>query len=678
MRHGGILKPAKLAGALASTILLLGVSAATLSASDEKGQDRKPAPARAHEAPAKVNESAPARSRPEAAPARAAQAPAARPERQTPAYTPSQRPSQEPNRVTPAQQTPSPSYTPSNRQGRTPERETPSYTPSTRQGQTSQTPQYNAPARQQTQTPSYNPPSNRSQSGFNPSGSRSSEVQPGYTAPANSGGGFRRVDGGTPSNGNSHNPPSTSVYRLPPGQTTHNNDGSAIHVTSDGRTMHMDQRGRLTSVDVKGGGQIHYAPSGRPDRVVTRSGAVVVNRPGGSRQIIVERPNHVTIVTNPHGQGYIQRPFVAGGHEFYQRTYYYRGRPYVNVYRPYVVRGVYYPVYMPVHYYRPAFYGWVYAPWGRPVVYTWGWGHAPWYGYYGPYFAPYPVYRSPVFWLTDFFFSVTLEAAYEQQMADAAAAANYQAQQAMNAQVKQMVADEVQRQLAQERADSQNPNAMQGPPPDTLPGIFNDGASHALVVNNPLQANDGGMGCALTAGDVIGFEGNMTPGVDYASVRVLASKGQDCATNSVVGVSLQDILEMQNHLRETIDRGLGQLQSNAGRNGIPVMPSQAMGSPVATSIASSMPQPDPNAAAELSQQAQQATQDEQAVLNEAPPLDTTSAAEPTPTVTLGMTPSQVQSVLGPPRRVVDLGQKRMYIYDDMKVIFMDGRVSDVQ
>jgi hypothetical protein len=436
----------------------------------------------------------------------------------------------------------------------------------------------------------------------------------------------------------------------------------------------MDPRGHLTTVEVKGGGQVHYASNGRPDRVVTRSGAVIENRPGGVRQIVVQRPNNVVIVTNQRGQGYIQRPFDAGGHQFYQRTYYEHGRPYVNVYRPYSYHGVYFQVYTPVRYYRPAFYGWAYSPWNRPVVYSWGWGGSPWYGYYGPYFAPYPVYRSPVFWLTDFFLSATLEAGYEQRMADNAAAANYQAQQAMSADVKQMVADEVQRQLAQERAEGQNMNAMQGPPPDTLPGIFNDGASHALVVHNPLQANDGNMGCALTEGDVVGFEGNLTPGVDYASVRVLASKGQDCPNGSMVGVSLQDILEMQNHLRETIDRGLGQLQANAGRGGLPTLPPQAMGAPINSPIANSVPQPDPNGAAELSQQAQEATQGEQAVLSDAPALDSGAA----PTVSLGMTAAQVQSVLGPPRRVVDLGQKKMFIYDDMKVIFMDGRVSDVQ
>jgi len=73
------------------------------------------------------------------------------------------------------------------------------------------------------------------------------------------------------------------------------------------------------------------------------------------------------------------------------------------------------------------------------------------------------------------------------------------------------------------------------------------------------------------------------------------------------------------------------------------------------------------------------------VLQEAPPLEADGpvinvgdATQQPPTVSLGMTTNQVQSLLGPPRRVVDLGPKKMFIYDDMKVIFMDGRVSDVQ
>ena len=49
-----------------------------------------------------------------------------------------------------------------------------------------------------------------------------------------------------------------------------------------------------------------------------------------------------------------------------------------------------------------------------------------------------------------------------------------------------------------------------------------------------------------------------------------------------------------------------------------------------------------------------------------------------PTVTLGMTPEQVESVLGKPSKVVDLGSKKIFVYTDMKVTFVDGKVSDVQ
>jgi len=48
------------------------------------------------------------------------------------------------------------------------------------------------------------------------------------------------------------------------------------------------------------------------------------------------------------------------------------------------------------------------------------------------------------------------------------------------------------------------------------------------------------------------------------------------------------------------------------------------------------------------------------------------------TVSLGMTPAQVESVLGKPSKIVDLGSKKMFVYSDMKVTFVDGKVTDVQ
>jgi len=44
----------------------------------------------------------------------------------------------------------------------------------------------------------------------------------------------------------------------------------------------------------------------------------------------------------------------------------------------------------------------------------------------------------------------------------------------------------------------------------------------------------------------------------------------------------------------------------------------------------------------------------------------------------GMTPDQVVDAMGQPEKKVTLGVKQIYYYKDMKVIFMNGKVSDVQ
>jgi hypothetical protein len=47
-------------------------------------------------------------------------------------------------------------------------------------------------------------------------------------------------------------------------------------------------------------------------------------------------------------------------------------------------------------------------------------------------------------------------------------------------------------------------------------------------------------------------------------------------------------------------------------------------------------------------------------------------------VKLGMTPDQVEAALGKPDKKVTLASKQIYVYKDMKVTFVNGKVSDVQ
>jgi hypothetical protein len=52
-------------------------------------------------------------------------------------------------------------------------------------------------------------------------------------------------------------------------------------------------------------------------------------------------------------------------------------------------------------------------------------------------------------------------------------------------------------------------------------------------------------------------------------------------------------------------------------------------------------------------------------------------AEPQ-SISLGMSPDQVEAALGKPDKIVNLGAKQIYVYKDLKVTFMNGKVSDVQ
>jgi hypothetical protein len=420
-------------------------------------------------------------------------------------------------------------------------------------------------------------------------------------------------------------------------------------------------------IRTRNGGQVYRSPGGAIREVRTPNGAVIHHAPGGIRQVEVVRPGGRVVVANSRGNyGYVQRPLVVHNVTYVQRTYVYHGAPYVRVYRPWIWGGVTFHVYTPMRYYRPAFYAWTWTPWPRPVYYSWGWGGSPWYGYWGGWFAPYPYYTSPAFWLTDYLIARTLEDAYDQRMADRAAAAAAQAdygygQTQLTPEVKQAIADEVHRQMEAERA--QQGQASDG-------GIFGDNSSHVFVVSSPLQVNDGGMGCALTEGDVLQMTTSPAPGAPAADVVVLASKGQDCRKGSRVQVGLNDLQEMHNQMLATLDQGLNDLQSKQGQNGIPSLPPDARGTTNATFAADV--RPDPDAAGELNQAAQEADRDERDVVSQA---DTQPS---TINISLGMSISDVERNMGKPRQIADLGAKKVYVYPEMKIIFMDGKVTDVQ
>ena len=452
-------------------------------------------------------------------------------------------------------------------------------------------------------------------------------------------------------------------------------------------------------VRTPGGGAVRMRPDGHAaDFHDAHRGMDIHHNLGGGRRVMVERADHSHLMYERGRPGYIGHPYMYHGHEFARRAYYYNGRAYNRFYNPYFYHGVHFEVYAPYRYYSVGFYGWAYHPWGVPVAYAWGWGPSPWYGYYGGYFSPYPVYASPSLWLTDYMISASLQAHYEAAVAAGPPPPLAADAAPLTPDVKQMVADEVQRQLALENSEAQMNAQGQAPDPASsgIARMLSDGQPHTFVAGSEVDVVDAsGQECAVTDGDVLQLTAPPAPDAAEAQVMVMSSKGgKECHKRTIVSVPLEELQEMQNHMRETVDLGLADLQAKQGKSGLPAAPPSAMAAPTTAAFAADAPAPEPGGDKELAAQAQQADQSE-AELTKAvasgpgaasadggplpAPIERGAPAAPASIdIQPGQTLAEVKAALGAPIRIVSLGTKTIYVYKDMKITFKLGKVSDIE
>jgi len=234
----------------------------------------------------------------------------------------------------------------------------------------------------------------------------------------------------------------------------------------------------------------------------------------------------------------------------------------------------------------------------------------------------------------------------------------------MTPEVKQAIADEVRRQIEREKADGQMAGNLNGGPDNSA---FDNG-SHVFVANAALTVASNNGECSIREGDVLQLNGAPSPNANAAELIVLSSRRQDCAKGSAVSVQLQDLQEMQNQMRATLDRGLGDLQAKQGQGGLPQLPQGAAGA-IDTPLAREA-QPDSDTASQLAEVSREADSAEQQAISQ-------SAGAP-PVLTLGMSVDDVRSIQGEPQKIVDLGERKMYVYKDLKITFIGGKVSDIQ
>ncbi len=480
-----------------------------------------------------------------------------------------------------------------------------------------------------------------------------------------------------PTANNAHvTPPNEHVATTHP-TSYHQPIGSHQAQLKNGSNLQKRADGRVSDVhDTKRGMDIHHGLNGS-----TRVSAV---RSDGSR-VVAERGR----------PGYVERGFKYNGHDYSRRSYYYHGRQYNRYYRGYYYHGAYVRVYAPAYYYPPAFYGWAYNPWSAPVYYPWGWAGSPWYGYYGYYFAPYPVYPSASLWLTDYIVSTDLAAQYQAQQ-DAQTQQMVQQEGSEGAapltpEVKQMIANEVKNQIALENAEAQQNAQNQEPDPESsgISRMLSDGQPHVFLTQGSLDVVDtAGAECQISDSDALELTAPPPADATAVNLQVLSSKGgKECRKADTVTVQVSDLQDMQNHMRESIDQGLQELQTSQGKNGLPVVPSSASSSPVQVAMVRDAPPPESNGASVIQQQLAVSSQSENDVVAQAQqevsgpmpsPDPSYGSTAPPVTIVLGQTIAQVTANLGPPVKEADLGAKKIYTYKDMKVVFVNGKVTDVQ
>lgn len=406
-------------------------------------------------------------------------------------------------------------------------------------------------------------------------------------------------------------PAARSGQTEPQGRVTPLRAGGHAIDTPSGNHYEFNREGKLSGFS-KGGTEATFRRDGS-FKTVKANGMQIEHGAAGVRTVQSPLPGGGRLASTGPGRGFIETPMTRGGHAYVMRTYVAGGRVSVAVYRPYFYRGVVYYRYMPGFFFAPRFYAWAYYPWPTPIVFSWGWFGAPWYGFYGPYFAPFAAYPNASLWLTDYLLAANLQAAYQDR--DGAGTGDEGTSEAdtgndsgspLTPEVKYAIASEVRAQIAANQTMAAHPDQAETAGDEAATAVL-DPTSRVFVVSSSLseQTASGGE-CGLTPGDVIGRLGDSPDAEQRILVTVLSSKRGDCAVGSQLQAPVQELVEMHNDFLRQLDSGLGALAQDEGQNGLPVGP--AAGQHLAPS---SQPEtPDASAPTLLQQQQESADQAE--------------------------------------------------------------------
>jgi len=124
-----------------------------------------------------------------------------------------------------------------------------------------------------------------------------------------------------------------------------------------------------------------------------------------------------------------------------------------------------------------------------------------------------------------------------------------------------------------------------------------------VVASDEDLTPDSGQECQLTQGDVIYRVSDSIADDGTVTVIVKGTKKDDCAIGTKGPIDANDVQEMYNQFRQTLDAGMKSLAENSGKSGLPKAPDTST-----TAGEVPAPTPDANVESDLQQQQKDADQ----------------------------------------------------------------------
>jgi len=388
----------------------------------------------------------------------------------------------------------------------------------------------------------------------------------------------------------------TGVNRhpLPHGNVSSFADGRTEIHAAGGRTYQVDTHGRLlrySSQDT----QAVFRTNGEWSSI-QKHNMVIKRGSNGGRRIESNQSDGSLLVSQGSNSGYLERRATVAGRPGVERTYYRNGSSYRRTYQTYDRSGVSMQAYVPPVRFSPNYLNWMSTGWSSAVSYDWGMSGEPWYNAYGRYWAPAPSYTDPAMWVVDWELGQILEQAYKEDGTPGKAAS-------------QPISEQDKEQLAKQVADRER--FLASPSGQSDPGS----ASHVMlapgevfVVSDSLSVQVRGQDCELTAGDFLRLTAAVPGNSASAAVIVADSKPSDCARDSQVEISVQDLQNMHNVFLDRQDGALRMFSLKQGRDGLPTAPNASI------TVTDRAPK-DEGVGQQLENQQREAGQTEQELLN---------------------------------------------------------------